>query len=479
MPVESPAIQNETRETLVFFQTSQGLELQGTLLKLTRFLVAFEVYSPASALRMSEVLSNFKILINDRPVYSGRAIVSSLVNIGTLLVCEAKLEESWLDVESFVPTLEAKALRAGFGNFLSQWHKIYKIQPEYKGVIADMQTFLADLRIWLDQVELGIRSSPSGDRIQLEQEIARELGEVTTPAIGELFEKFEFITQRVENDQADQRAAHSAFAKRQLHPLLLCSPFLYRTFRKPLGYAGDYEIVNMICRDSLEGSTLFAKIVNLWFLRQAPAEAHRNRIQFLLDRIIEVTARAAHAGRVARIISIGCGPAIEVQRFLAEKEFSDSAQFTLIDFNEETAEHARSVLENAKRKHRRNTQIQVVRKSVHQILKESGRSVERGPGNKYDFVYCAGLFDYLSDQVCHRLSDIMYDWVASGGVFVSTNVDNSNPRRLTMDYIMDWHLIYRSAASLATLKPDAVAAGEGVVSSDNTGANIYYTVRKP
>src|SRR5438105_3400123 len=212
MPVESPAIQNETRETLVFFENSQGLELQGTPLKLTRFLVAFEVYSPAGVLRMSEVLSNFKILINDRAVYSGRAVVSSLVNIGTLLVCEVKLEESWLDVESFVPNLEAKGLRAGFGNFLSQWHKIYKILPEYKSVLADMQTFLADLRIWLDQVELGIRSQPSGNRLQLEQELAQELGEVTTPALGVLFENFEYAAQRVENVHAEERAAHSAFA---------------------------------------------------------------------------------------------------------------------------------------------------------------------------------------------------------------------------------------------------------------------------
>ena len=55
--------------------------------------------------------------------------------------------------------------------------------------------------------------------------------------------------------------------------LLLSSPFLYRAYQKPLGYAGDYEMVNMIARDPYEGGSLFAKVVNLWFLSQWPARA--------------------------------------------------------------------------------------------------------------------------------------------------------------------------------------------------------------
>src|SRR5437588_3873172 len=99
--------------------------------------------------------------------------------------------------------------------------------------------------------------------------------------------------------------------KRQLHPCILCSPFAYRTFYKPLGYAGDYEVVNMMARSPYEGSSLFAKIVNLWFIEQRPAEAHRNRIDSLVQKQFEETARVAGLNRTARIFSLGCGPAIE------------------------------------------------------------------------------------------------------------------------------------------------------------------------
>jgi extracellular factor (EF) 3-hydroxypalmitic acid methyl ester biosynthesis protein len=465
-------------ESSVSFQNSQGLEVQATLLSMSRFQAVFETYSPTCVLRTSEVLNSFKVVVQSRPVYTGRAIISSLVNTGTLLVCEAKLWDSWRDLEPFFPRLDGKHLRTEFGQFLKQWHKVYSILPEYKTVVADMQAFLADLRLWLDQVELAIRSTPTGDRLAIELELARELGQATTPAIGELFEKFEAITARVEQMSAEQQAAHSAFAKRLLHPLLLCSPFLYRTFRKPLGYAGDYEMVNMICREPLEGSTLFAKILNLWFLRQPPAEAHRNRIEFLVERLTAVTLQAARAGRRARILSVGCGPAFEVQKFLAESAIADQARFTLIDFNEETAQHARSVLDQLRRTHNRNTEIQLVRKSVSQILKEAARRFEQNTQHEYDFVYCAGLFDYLPDYICRRLSNILYAWVAPGGLFLTTNVDRFNPRRLTMDYIMDWHLIYRSGSELTALEPELVK-GEGVVQADRTGVNVLYTAIKP
>jgi len=464
------------KDCLVICHNSQGLEVVATLLRVSRHQVAFEVYSPSVVLQVSEVLGDFTLLIQNRPVYSGRAVITNLVNAGTVLVCEANLGDNWVEAELLDPAERGHNLQAGFNRFIEQWQKIYKVLPEFKVIVADMQTFLTDLRLWLEQIELGIRSSPSGDRLKLEQEVTRELGQSTTPAITTLFEKFE---EAARNIPQDLLPAHCAFGKRQLHPILLCSPFLYRTFQKPLGYAGDYEMVNMISREPCEGGSLFAKVLNLWFLQQAPAAAHRNRITYLAERITEMTARAASANKVARILSLGCGPALEVQGFLSEKHFSNRAEFTLLDFNEETLTHTRAVLEGLKKEHHRNSQITYGKKSVNLILKEGGKRIERPPENQYDFVYCAGLFDYLSDQLCHRLSNILYEWVAPGGLFITTNVDGSNPRRLTMDYIMEWHLIYRTGSKLASLKPDQVEPGAFEVRSDTTGVNIYFEARKP
>jgi extracellular factor (EF) 3-hydroxypalmitic acid methyl ester biosynthesis protein len=468
--------QTEPAETLVFCLSSQGHELRGTVVHLARYSVVFEVYSPAIVLRSSEVLSEFRIVSGERTLYSGRAVITSLVTTGAVIVCEGTLDDSWQDADlrALTQSLEGK-LAPEFTSFLQQWQRIYKVRPEFKTAVADMQTFLTDLRLWLEQIEVGIRSAPAGDRLRLERDVAGELGPATSKALTSLFENFENSLQGIE---PELQPIHRTFCRRQLHPLLLSSPFLYRTFAKPLGYAGDYEMVNMICRDPLEGSNLFAKLLNLWFLLQPPAAAHRNRLQFLYDRIVEVAARAARENRIARIVNVGCGPCAEIQKFIVESELASRTDFLLIDFNEETIQHTRSLLEDLKSRHGRTTGIELVKKSVNQILKEAGRTVQRKRETQFDFVYCAGLFDYLSDQICRRLSSIMYEWTAPGGLFLTTNVDAYNPRRLTMDYIMDWHLIYRSAAELAALKPDRAPAA-GAVTADMTGVNIHYTVTKP
>src|SRR5262249_1748070 len=150
--------------------------------------------------------------------------------------------------------------------------------------------------------------------------------------LNHLFEKFELASRDIVEDL---QPAHGLYVKRQLHPLLLCAPFMHRIYRKPLGYAGDYEMVNMILRDPNEGSSLFASVLNTWFLSQVPAEAHRNRVKLLAQRLQEEIARGRAAARPTRIFNLGCGPAREVQDLMQQSELASEAEFTLLDFNDE------------------------------------------------------------------------------------------------------------------------------------------------
>src|SRR5207249_3652999 len=132
---------------------------------------------------------------------------------------------------------------------------------------------------------------------------------------------------------ADVLPAHRVYMRRQLHPLVLCAPFAYRAYAKPLGYAGDYEMVNIILRDDFEGASLFAKLLNFCFVRQPPALAHRNRVDYLVQALVQESSRVGASNRTARVLNLGCGPAVEVQRFLAQHELSNHTDFALLDFN--------------------------------------------------------------------------------------------------------------------------------------------------
>jgi extracellular factor (EF) 3-hydroxypalmitic acid methyl ester biosynthesis protein len=462
------------RDSMIVGRTSQGYEIRATPLRITRHVVAFEVYNPYSILQLSEVLKEFQIIVNDRLIYSGRATVSSLVNTGFVVVCEATLDEAWLDVDLLTLVAQPHRLTADFADFFREWERIHTILPDYKVVLADMQNYFVDLRRWLEQVELGIRSSPSRDGLQLERDVLEELVPSVLPSINSLFARFEEVADRV---LPELLPFHRTYAKRQLHPLVLCSPFAYRTYHKPLGYAGDYEMVNMILRDPLEGSSLFAKSVNSWFLTQAPAAAHRNRIRHLIKRLMDETRQRQSRGQPMRIFDLGCGPAAEVQKFLSQDEISNYASFTLLDFNDETLAYTGKVLREVKKRFSRTTKIEFTKKSVHQVLKEEGKP--RLDQGRYDLVYCAGIFDYLSDRICRRLMNIFYSMLEPGGLLIATNVDASNPSRNGMEYLLEWHLIYRDHKQLKALIPEEAPQGSAQITSDETGVNHFIEVRKP
>jgi extracellular factor (EF) 3-hydroxypalmitic acid methyl ester biosynthesis protein len=468
--------QSGERDSFILARNSQGLEVRAGMLRVSRYIVVFEVYNPYSILQLSEVLTEFKIIMQDRLVYSGRAVISNVVNTGIMLICEGTLDDSWLDVDLFSSITTPNRLREEFGNFVKEWQKIERIIPAFKVAVADMQTLLMDLRRWLEQVEMGIRSEPSGNREQIERTVIAELEEPILPTVSSWFSRFDEVAETID---PDLRPVHGAFARRLLHPLVLCSPFVYRTYHKPLNYAGDYEMVNMILRDPYEGGSLFAKIVNVCFLKNPPAEAHRNRIDYLRKVIRTETERVMVSGRPAQVFNLGCGPAKEIQDYLIQDDQCEHTEFTLLDFNDETIEHSRDRLEELKRRHQRTTTITFQKKSVHQLLKATVRpDGDLKPGT-YDLVYCAGLFDYMSDRICKRLMNIFYSLLAPGGLLIATNVDASKPFRHSMEFILEWHLVCRNHEQLAALKPDKAPEGCFSVTAESTGVNVFIEVRKP
>jgi len=481
---------NGIKESVAIFVAGTGLELRCKLVRLTRHAAAFEISGPELALRTSEVLSDFRLMARERVIYSGRAVVRNFLDTGSASLCEVTLtDDAWSDLLFSVKELQGERLNTQFKDFLEEWQKLYRIQPEYKVVVADMHTFFSDLRLWLDQVQMNVHNAAATSSAELENEVAGKIAGPVLPCIDALFERFEHIAETL---PVDHLPAHRNYMRRQLHSLVMCSPFAHRTFIKPLGYAGDYEMVSMIARNRPEGESLYAKVVNTWFVRQPPAEAHRNRLKYLVEQLTQETLRTMRAGRKARVLNLACGPAHEVQEFIERQSLAEHAEFVMVDFNEETLRYLQNSLDQVRQRSGRRTKTVYSRKSVYHLLKEAARqyggSVARpgGPGaepaiwdGQFDYVYCAGLFDYLSDQVCSQLVSLMYRWLAPGGLLVVTNVEPRNPLRHGMEHLLDWHLIYRNTAQVLKLKPENVPTEDAHVLTDETGVNVFMEIRKP
>lgn len=443
--------------------------------RVVRQQVVFELYSPSAIPRLSTALDKFQITLQGRTVYSGRAVVRSVVDAGAKVVCEATLDETqWTDLNLVLALQKEGQIAREFKSFLSDWQKFYRVSPEFKIVVADMQTFLHDLRLWLERVELGLRTLDGNERERLERKLIQEIVEAVIPLINALFEKFEAIARGVEEEHW---AAHARYMRRHLHPLVLTAPFANRTFTKPLGYAGDYEMVNMIARNGYEGDSLFAKIIHGWFVVQPPAVAHRNRIKYLTERMELEAYRVARTGGTAQILDFACGPAVEIQNFL-RSSYSEKVELTLADFNDETLAHARRSLDKLRDLLHLRTPIHFQRKSVSQLFRDNRQPATANRG-RYDFVCCAGLFDYLPDPTCKQLMNIFYQLLAPGGLLLVTNVEPSNPLRHGMEHLLDWHLIYRRERDLRKLRPAEAIEDFVTVRTDATGVDLFFEIRKP
>lgn len=408
-------------------------------------------------------------------VYQGEAVVAGLVNTGILLVCEATLGNAWLDVDFLSDREGREPLANQFDSFVHDWKRAHEVDSTFKLAVADMQNLLIGLQRWLEQIDLGIRATATMDRPSLEREIIAQLEGRVLREVKPVMDHFEKTVAQIPEGR---EATHKFYVRRQIHPLVLCSPFTYRTFHKPLGYAGDYEMVNMMMRDPYEGGSLFAKILNNVFLQTAPVVAHRNRISYLSERLRREAERNARQGRRTRILNLGCGPAHELQHFLANEELSDLCDLTLLDFNAETIEHTQEVLTRVRTQSGRVSPLKLLQRSVHQLLRQASTGDVDLRWESYDVVYCAGLFDYLSQRVCRRLNDLFVRLLAPGGLLMVTNVSNANPSRAWMEFVLEWNLIYRDDEAMMEIAPLNEGLFETELTRDPTGVNLFLEIRK-
>jgi len=457
-------------DSLVTFSNSQGQEGRGTLVHITRSQAVFEVYNPYSLVQLSEMLKEIIILRGERVIYRGKGVVTSIVNTGLMTIVSTTFTDEWRDPGAL---MLGNSLREEVTDFIDGWEHSHNLDPDYQLAVNKMANFFAEISRWIEEVQAAIDDNPQlsqGKGADFEDEIKKPVA----TKMGEFLRAFE---QEAAKIPAEEVELYKSFARREIHPFMLCAPFAHRTFSKPLGYAGDYEMVNMMLGTSPDtGTATYARIFHELTVNVAACEAHRNRIDYLVQTLKEEAERVQEEEmRVCNILNIGCGPAVEVQRFIEHSELAEECVIHLVDFNSETLAYTRSKIEAAMQRGGREPKLSFIQKSVDDLLREiQEKTVDTSAS--YDLVYCAGLFDYFPDRVCQSLTHLFYRWVRSGGRLVVTNVTPANPDRYSMEHLLEWYLVYRDVEQMETLSPPEA---NGKAHMDETGVNVFLNVHRP
>ncbi|HLQ85979.1 MAG TPA: class I SAM-dependent methyltransferase [Salinisphaeraceae bacterium] len=457
---------------LIVFSNSQDIRARGSLVKVSRSTLIFEVYNPYSIVQLSEVLHELEIRSNDRVIYKGRAVVSGLVNTGLMLIVSASLLDNWSELIGLAG--DSESIQAEIKEFTDDWQRNQQIRPQYQLSVARLRSFLTALNHWLEHLDFNESHGTNHIDNEPEEDIFPDLVEPLMPTLHGLLQEFEAQAAAVEEDE---EITHIQYAQDDLHPLLMRAPFVHRAYHKPLGYAGDYEMVNMMLRDPREGPTIYAQLINTLYLQTGPAQAHRNRIDILVDWLLQQVTefRRKNPGARPRILNIGCGPAIELQRMLGRSRSIECCDISLLDFSQETLDYTEEKLNDVTRISGIKPRIEFIHESVHGLLRQASKHAEREDPKGYDIIYCAGLFDYLSDRVCSRLLNLFYQWCSDDGQILVSNVHSSNPSRHGMEHLLEWYLIYRDDTGMEKL---GAPFPDHDIFADETGINIFLRIFK-
>ncbi len=201
------------------------------------------------------------------PLYTGKAVVVSLVNTGLMAVVSVSLTDEWSEFNAINGDLCARCRRRRTGSSRSG-SRAFASAGKLPGPHQRIPS------LFVRSIQVG----RSGRHVQ------RAAARRRKTAFGKMFsmtsrnplmrkggEYLSWLEEEGRKIPPEESVAHRNFAQTALHPLLLRAPFVYRTFAKPLGYAGDYEMVNQILADPRQGSSTYFQIVNALFLRAAVA----------------------------------------------------------------------------------------------------------------------------------------------------------------------------------------------------------------
>ncbi len=400
---------NEISE-LITFKNSQNENIRGSLLKLSQNYIVFEVYNPYSIVQLSEILQEVKIQRAGSEIYKGKATITNIINTGIILIVSATIyNEGWTDESINNPN--SVKIKNEIEYLISDFDSQQKINKDFKANILNIKSFLMDSKNWLNRLEPSLIKSG----VKIDNKYVLENFQPIFQKLHKLNEEFSDISENIKNEEFE---LHKRFAQSQLHPLILIAPFTHRIYTKPLGFAGDYMMIHMIQKDQTKIKLdLYSKFINTYYTSIPIATSVKNRTDNLVKLISEGVKKAEKENREFNSLSIGCGPALEIKRFIKNNNPKIKCNFELLDFNEETLNFAKSEAE----KEIKNSNFSISKNlnSVHTMLKNA---VNNNIEKKYDLVYCSGLFDYLSDKICAKLTQMFFKMVKNNGTVLVTNM---------------------------------------------------------
>ena len=214
------------------------------------------------------------------------------------------------------------------------------------------------------------------------------------------------------------------------------SPIIHRCFTKPRGYAGDFQMMEDVYRNTPRGETALGRWMDRWVLNEPGFRAVRYRREKLMMLLIEEWARGAR-----RVMNVASGSASELAGVVQAVPFQE---ITLLDQDQGALSAAAASLGG------RMDSAAILRTWCGSVLGLMRGQTTLVPASQ-DFIYTIGLYDYLSARFATALTARLWLGLAPGGLLAIGNFNGHNPMRRFIEAAMDWYLVYRDPPDMLEL----------------------------
>ena len=437
-------------------------------LNLSETGIAFRSSSKAFSKGESVTLNLF--LDKNRSIFEGKGQIAWVKDSGAGGVHVGVQFSTSVLTQDFPKALEY--LGSAYRSLETDRIEVEKLPQEYKAFLQDFKAYLVGLKARLDQIEEEVL--PLSNEVKYSFKRSVEL--LISPSAVDQIKAYSAKLDRIASgfDKETKKSAIKLF-RAELNPLLSLSPFTQRATLKPRGYAGDYEMMNQIYRDSHEGYSLYTQIIHKYSINENSSESVRYRKGYLKDWFKTLLKNQTSNVLIGNLAS---GPAREVVEFFAESEAADAKRstFVLLDQDTEALINSKRNIAQAAIENGLSADVRFYPISVKDVL-EKTPSGEAFRELQFDLLYTAGLYDYLNQPIAKVLTIELFRQVKKGGLMIIGNFHPSNPTKTISEFSADWRLIHRTKEQMLDLIPPGFEKS-AKIHSDPQGIDLFLEVRK-
>ena len=429
---------------------------------------------------LGEIIDEVTVCFDHQFAYVGSAVVSVLREEvdGTLVGLD--LRDNLIKVDALLQTRDLKSFHlkgeAPFGGQFQPWQ--VDGHHEFKGRVGELKLFLEDWEHHFDRVE----AQASWDLLRFDEDhpTRRALTElVHRDFMSPFLEQTERLFDTMKKLSRAEQEPLKAYSQRYLDAYLMKAPWMHRARTKPLGYPGDYEVMNHIYGRRMQGRSLIGQALNYATLHSPAARAVRNRkdmLKFELKRLCE-RPMTSNENEPLKILSVAAGPAQETYELLNELTMLNRP-IDIILFDQDAAALAFAYGRLKRLVEKRwpdRVRLVYLHDSIRRLLEDADIFNGFGP---FDAVICSGLFDYLRHPTAVKLTAHMQSYTkVEGQVFVGNMVPD-NPSRWIMEHHLDWHLLYRTREEILSFAEEACPTSRHEILNEPSGVNPFVRITR-